>query len=381
MSKVLPERGEAAPRAGAAEPTHPLLDRAAKVASVGTFLILGGGVLFFAKDFLLPVSLAFLIALVLSPVVRTLRRRGVPEGLSALFLVVCLLAGLGSAAYGLSGPVAQWVADAPKHAREIQYKIASLRRPVEAVVEASNRVEELAESNDPSTQKVVLAEPGLVARAATGAPEVVAKVGLTLFLLLFLLASGDLFYEKLVKSLPTFSDKRRGVRIAREVEREVSRYLLTVACINAVLGMAIGAGMYLVGMPNPALWGLAAAVLNFVPYIGSLVGIVLVAAVGLVSFDTLGQALVPPLIYTCLTTLEGQIVTPLLVGRRLEMNAVAVFIAVAFWGWLWGILGAIIAVPMLVVVRIFADHVEGLGALGQFLAARDMPTDPDKEDT
>ncbi len=374
MSKVLPEQGEAGGH-------QSLLDQTAKVSVIGIFLILIGGVLFFAKDFLLPVSLAFLIALVLSPVVRYLRRRGIPEGLSALVLVLCLFAGIGAAAYGLSGPVAQWVADAPKHAREIQYKISSLRRPVEAVVEASKRVEALAESDDSSTQKVVLAEPGLIARAATGAPEAVAKIGLTLVLLLFLLASGDLFYEKLVKSLPTFSDKRRGVRIAREVEREVSRYLLTVACINAGLGIAVGIAMYVVGMPNPALWGLTAAVLNFVPYLGALIGIVVVAAVGLVSYDTLGQALVPPLIYAALTTLEGQLVTPLLVGRRLEMNAVAVFIAVAFWGWLWGIVGAIIAVPMLVVVRIFADHVEGLGALSQFLAARDTPADPEKEDT
>lgn len=379
MKSARHEMREGEPETAAVEPVRrSLLDRAAKSSTIGIFIILTAGALFFAKDFLLPVSLAFLFALVLSPVVRALRRRGVPEGLSALLLVVCLLFSIGAAAYGLSGPVSNWIADAPMHAREIQYKIASLRRPVEAVVEASSRVEQLTESNAPGTQKVVLAEPGLLARAATGAPEVIAKIGLTLVLLLFLLASGDLFYEKLVKSLPTFSDKRRGVRIAREVEREVSRYLLTVASINAVLGTAIGTGMWLVGMPNPVLWGVAAALLNFVPYLGAMLGIMLVAAVGLVSFDTLGEAAIAPMIYAALTVVEGQFVTPLLVGRRLEMNAVAVFIAVAFWGWLWGIVGAIIAVPMLVVVRVFAEHVDGLGALSQFLAARDLPAEDEE---
>jgi predicted PurR-regulated permease PerM len=247
------------------------------------------------------------------------------------------------------------------------------------VVDASRQVEEMTESDDPNVQRVVLSEPGLLSRAASGVPEILAQVALTLVLLLFLLASGDMFYEKLVKALPTLSDKKRGLRIARGVEREVSRYLFTISIINMGLGVAVALAMFAIGMPNPILWGVAAAILNFIPYLGALIGAVLVAAVGLYSFDTIGMALMAPGLYLVCTTLEGQFVTPMVVGRRLEMNAVAIFVTVAFWGWLWGIVGALIAVPMLVIIKVFADHVDGLGALGEFLSARDLPLAEEKE--
>src|SRR3546814_1098 len=334
-----------------------------RAAVVGIFLLLLLAALFFGKDFLLPVCVAFLLALVLSPIVRGFARRGVAEALTATALVIVVFAGVGAAAYGLSGPVTQWIADAPSLAGEVQRKIAALRRPVDAVVYASDRVLKLAVYGDPTFPRGVLAEPGLLTRSSTVAPEVVAKLGLTLVLLLFLLASGDMFFEKLVKSLPTLSDKKRGLRIAREVQQEVSRYLLTISLINAGLGVAIAIGLWAVGMPNPILWGLIGGVINFVPYLGAAAGILLVGVIGLVSFDTPGQALLAPAVYALCTITEGQIITPMLVGRRLEMNSVAVFLAVAFWGWLWGIVGAIIAVPMLVVVKIFADHTDGLYGL------------------
>ena len=370
----------AVPDAAAVVPPSQPVDKILRAAVVGMFLIMLLAALFFGKDFLLPVCLAFLLALVLSPIVRWLARRGLPEGVTAVTLVVAVLFGIGAAAYGLSGPVTKWIADGPGIARDVQRKIATLRQPVDAVVAASSRVEKMAENGDPTAQRVVLAEPGLLSRAASGAPEVIAKIGLTLVLLLFLLASGDMFFEKLVKTLPTLSDKKRGVRIARQVQREVSRYLLTISLINAGLGFAIGVGMWAVGMPNPVLWGIVAALLNFVPYIGAGVGVVLVAAIALVSFDTPGAILLPPAVYAACTVMEGQIITPMLVGRRLEMNAVAVFLAVAFWGWLWGIVGAIIAVPLLVVVKVFSDHVDGLHGLGEFLGARDVQVDPDDGD-
>jgi predicted PurR-regulated permease PerM len=144
--------------------------------------------------------------------------------------------------------------------------------------------------------------------------------------------------------------------------------------------VAVGTGMFLIGMPNPVLWGVIAALLNFIPYIGALLGVALVALIAFVTFDTIWMALLAPFIYLTCTTIEGQIVTPLILGRRLEMNTVAIFLAIAFWGWLWGIAGALIAVPLLVTVKVFADHVEGLAALGEFLAARDSPKTVEDDD-
>lgn len=358
-----------------------VVDKTLKALGIGTFLIILVVALFFGRDFLLPVVLAFLFALVLGPVVRSLARRGVPEWATAILLVVILSAIISSTLYSLSGPVSQWIEDAPRIGREVQDRIATLRRPVDAVVDASQQVEQFAESEDPETQRVVLSEPGLISRAATGAPEVAAQIGVTLILLLFLLSSGDMFYEKLVKSLPTLSDKKRGLRIARTVEREVSRYLFTISLINAGLGAAVAAGMFAIGMPNPVLWGVLAALLNFIPYLGALLGVVLVGLVALVSFDAIGAALLAPLIYLACTTVEGQLVTPLVIGRRLEMNPVVIFLAIAFWGWLWGIVGALIAVPLLVILKVFADHVEGLGGLGEFLAGRDVPQAQEDEES
>jgi predicted PurR-regulated permease PerM len=376
------EREAAVPSQG--HPTEPLqvivVDKTLKAMGIGAFLIIAVVAAYFGRDFLLPVVLAFLLALVLSPVVRSLARRGVPEWITAILLVVVLSVTIASALYSLSGPVSQWIADAPRIGREVQEKISFLRRPVDAVLDVSQQVEELTESDDPRAQRVVLSEPGLISRAASGAPELVAQMGVTLILLLFLLASGDMFYEKLVKSLPTLTDKKRGVRIARTVQREVSRYLLTITLINTGLGAVIAAGMLAIGMPNPVLWGVLAALLNFIPYLGSLLGIVLVGLVALVSFDAIGPALLAPLIYLACTAVEAQLVTPLVIGRRLEMNPVVIFLAIAFWGWLWGIVGALIAVPLLVILKVFADHVESLSAASEFLSARDVPQVPDDEE-
>ena len=200
-----------------------------------------------------------------------------------------------------------------------------------------------------------------------------AQFGVTFILLLFLLASGDMFYEKLVKSIPSFRDKLMAVRIARNIERDLSHFLFTITMINCGLGVAIAIAMHLTGLPNPNLWGVLAAVFNYVPYIGAISGITLVALISLVSFSDLTGAIWPPLAYALIALCEGQFLTPLIVGRRLELNVVAIFLAVAFWTWLWGLLGAFMAVPMLVTIKVFADHVDGLHALGQFLAARDAP--------
>ena len=160
------------------------------------------------------------------------------------------------------------------------------------------------------------------------------------FCSIFLLASGDFFLRKLIKVLPTLSDKKRALTITNTMQREISRYFLTVTLINAGLGLAVGTALYFIGMPTPYLWGAMAFALNFIPYLGALVGIVLTAAVALVSFDSIGQALLAPAAYLALATLEGNFITPTIMGKRFTLNPVVVFIWLIFWGWLWGVIGA-----------------------------------------
>lgn len=344
---------------------------------VGVLVMMGIGAIWFAQGFLLPVAMAFLFGLVLSPPVRALARRGIPEPVTAIGIVGGLLLAIVLAAWFLSGPVTQLVADAPNIAREVQGKLQSLRKPVEALANAAEEVDQLAAgAKEPGVSEVVVREPGLLSRAASGAADAVAQIGLTLVLLLFLLSSGDLFYEKVVKVLPTLSDKKKAVRILRDIEHEVSRYLLTITLINIGLGVAVGIGLWAIGMPTPLLFGVLVALLNFIPYVGGLVGVGIVGAVALVSFDTISYALLAPAIYIVLNFIEGQFVTPMTVGRRLELNNVAIFVALAFWGWIWGVVGVFLAVPFLVFFKVLADNVEGLRHIGEFLAARVEPPPP-----
>jgi predicted PurR-regulated permease PerM len=350
--------------------------KAIRIAVIGLFLIALVGLVYFARDFLLPVVIAFLLALTLSPIVRFLQKRGISPAFSALVLVILLVSAFTAGAFLLSGPVAQWIDSAPEISQKIQQKLAAFRTPVNAVVKASEQVATITEGvSSPQVQKVVLQQPGILSKAAGNLFGGLSMAAVTFVLLLFLLASGTMFYEKMIGILPTFSDKKRALTIVYDVEREVSHYLLTITIINVGLGLFIAASMAIIGIPNPGLWGAAAALLNFVPYIGALAGIVMVGLVSLISFDSITYAIIPPMIYTIAAVIEGQFITPILLGRRLELNAVAIFIFVALWGWAWGITGAIIAVPLLVSVKVFCDHFDGLTSFGEFLSGRLVVSD------
>jgi predicted PurR-regulated permease PerM len=340
---------------------------------MGIFLILAVYALYFAKDFFMPVVLAFLLTLTLTPIVRFFRKRGVPSAVSASLLVVGFGLGIALLGYMVSGPVVALFDDAPRIGRELRHRLADVRAPLDRIVEASKQVDDVSKTAEqPGVQHVVVEQPGVLTRAANNLASVGTTAGITLILALFLLASGTLFYEKIVQSFPLMSDKKRALRVVYDVEREISRYLLTITLINCGLGVVVGLGLWVIGMPDPLVWGVAAALLNFLPYIGALTGIVTVGVVSLVSFQSFGYALLAPLFYLACTVLEGQFLTPMIVGRRLELNSVSIFIALAFWTWLWGPVGSLIAVPLLVVVKVFCDHFDGLQHLGNFLSAQQI---------
>jgi predicted PurR-regulated permease PerM len=188
-------------------------------------------------------------------------------------------------------------------------------------------------------------------------------------LLFMLLASGDLLLRKLVAAVPRFTDKRRCVEVVRCIERDISVYLLTITVINCGLGLGVGLALWAVGMPNPALWGALAAALNFIPYLGAICGVAIVGLVALISLDPTVHALLAPASYLALTALEGYILTPHILGRRLSLDPVLILVSLLFWGWLWGVTGALIAVPLMAAAKIACDHSERLAAVGRLLAA------------
>lgn len=343
--------------------------RARTISVIGTFGVLSLGCIYIAQDLLFPITLAFLLSLVFSPVVRTFARVRIPRVLTAFTIVLGLTATAIAGVYGLSGPVSGWIDEAPQIERQLRLRLADLGEPLDKLRDAQQKVSNATDQNNEGddVQKVVVAEPNLISQAAQGAPGIATGIALMLVLLLFILSGGDLVYEKMVRALPTFGDRRKGLRIAHDVEREVSRYLATISAINIILGIVIGTLMAMIGMPNPFLWGVAAAVLNFVPVLGALCGVMLVGVVALVSVQTTSEALLAPALYLACTALEGQLITPALVGNRLRINSIAIILAIAFWGWLWGFVGVLVAVPLLIVTSVIANHVEGLGGLRELL--------------
>jgi predicted PurR-regulated permease PerM len=353
---------------------------------VGIFILMAIYALYFARAFFMPVILAFLLALTLTPIVRLLRKHGVPDVISATLLVLLSLCVLAIAGYLLSGPVIDLINNTSSIGLQLTERLAQLRRPFERIMEISHQIEGLTEtSQEPGVQRVTLAQSGILSQAAGNLLSAGTSITIVFVLSLFLLASGTMFYEKIIQSFASLSEKKRALRVVYDVEHEISHYLLTIAVINAGLGTVIGLGLWGLGMPNPQVWGAAAALLNFLPYVGALITMVLVTIIALISFDTIAYALLAPAFVLLCDIVEGQFVTPMVVGRRLEINAVAIFIAIAFWSWLWGFVGALMAVPLLVVIKVFCDHFDGLSHVGNFLAAahtvvveEEAVEDPDK---
>lgn len=338
---------------------------------IGIFLFMAIYALYFARAFFMPVILAFLLTLTLTPIVRFLRKRGIPEVVSATMLVVLSICVFGVAGYLLSGPVIDLLNNTSSIGQQLTERLAQLRRPLERIMQISHQIEQMTEtSQEPGIQKVAMAQSGVLSAAASNVLSAGTSLTIIFVLSLFLLASGTMFYEKIIQSFASLSEKKRALRVVYDVEREISHYLLTVTVINAGLGAVTGLGLWALGMPNPLVWGTMAALLNFLPYVGALITIVLVSVIAMISFDSITYALLAPGFVLLCDIVEGQFVTPMVVGRRLEINAVAIFIAIAFWSWLWGFVGALMAVPLLVVVKVFCDHFDGLSHVGNFLAAQ-----------
>ncbi|WP_347311438.1 AI-2E family transporter [Defluviimonas sp. SAOS-178_SWC] len=329
--------------------------------------------IYFAKQVVLPFILAVLLALTLSPVTRTLARIGVPPIVTALVLIIAVATSMAAGGYLLSDPISDWIDDAPRIQRELEGRLHDITDSIRSVQKASEKVDQIAETaKDPDVVKVAIDQPGILTSTILDVASFATTSLVALVLALFLLGSGDMFYVKLAESFPRFGDKKRALKIAYGVEQSISRYLLSIAVINACLGIVVGLGLWLIGMPQPAVWGAVAFLFNFLPYIGAIAGVALVAAVSIVSFDSFGHALLAPGFYFLATTIEGQFITPVILGRRLELNAVFVFATVVFWAWMWGFAGALTAVPFLVCLKVLCDNVPALSTLGDFLGTSEI---------
>ena len=338
------------------------------VALTGLFVLSVFYTMYFMRAMLLPLVLALLLSYLLAPLVRLLSRARISAPFGAALILLSAVGLLGYSVSRLAEPVTGWLEKAPYSLHQIEQKILPLKKPMEKVAQASGEIEKLATSAEPQAQTVVVKRNALAEAFLTQTPEFVASGVVMLILLYFLLAYDGVFLAKLIKLSPRLTDKKRSVSIVREIEAQISRYLLTITAINIGLGLAVGVTVHFLGMRNPIMWGVLVALLNFVPYLGALTGIICMTLGALLSFDSLGYAMVLPASYLAWAVLEGNFITPMVLGRSLTLNPIVILVALAFWGWMWGISGMILAVPILATFKIFCDHIEPMAPIGEFMS-------------
>ncbi len=342
-------------------------------ALTGLFILALFYTMYFMRSVLLPIVLALLLSYLFKPLLRGLGKWGIRPAFASGILLLGLIALIGYGLYSLTVPAAGWLDKAPYGLQQLQQKLLPLRKPMAQVVKASGEIDKLTEPEHDVTEpappvKVEVKQTRMADTLLGATPEYAVSTFLLLILLYFLLAYDEVFLGKVIKMLPRLEDKKRAVSIAHEIESHISRYLLTITLINTGLGIAVGTTVGLLGLSNPIMWGVLVAVLNFVPYLGALVGIACMTIGAILSYDSLSYAMLFPASYLVLTAIEGNFVTPWVMGRSLTLNPVIILLSLTFWGWMWGIAGVILAVPILAAFKIFSSHIKEMEPIAEFLS-------------
>jgi predicted PurR-regulated permease PerM len=379
LSKARPSQGgpsttdpsKADPSAAAvseATPPGPPRPRASIAVLVLATLAVGY-TLWAAQEVILPVLLAAFFALIGNPLIRGLRRLYVPRFVAALLVLCAGLAGAGALAVQLVGPATTWAEQAPREARKLGRQLQDLTRPMH---EANRIAEDMARAaTGEANRKVEVVRTRVYDpyAALVRTPRLAAAVLAVALLTFFFMVYGENLQRNAIALLPGRAQKKFTVDILHSIEREVSRYVLTISLINAVVGLAFAGILYLLGFPlqEALLWGTVVMLLNYAPYVGPLIGMCLMLLVGFVAFDDTWHSLLPAALYLLLHAIEGQIVTPIVLGRRMALSPLVLILALMVFGWLWGMIGLLLAVPLLVCVKLVLAQVEGMGGWARLL--------------
>ena len=326
----------------------------AQVATIGMFLIFLVAALYFARPILLPATTAVVVGLMFGPLSSRADKLGVPVIVTAIVLWLLVVLAFYLLIVLLASPLVDWLAKAPEIGANIRDKLHVLDRPIAALDSLREALMPKGKNDNGGVgfDILTIVQPALLfVTPAIG--QVVIFFGTLFFFLL-----GRL---KLRHVLVVFFDKRearlRMLKIMNDVEHNLTGYLSVVALINFVVGLSATMIAYFVGLPNPVAWGVLGFILNFIPYIGALMMQLILLALGLVTFPSLTHALIAPALYLGFTTLEGHFITPGIMGRRLTLNPLVVFLSLVFWTWLWGPVGAFLAVPIVIVLLVISSHV------------------------
>ena len=325
---------------------------AVQMATIGMFLLMFIAALYFAHAVVVPILAAVVVGATFSPVIGKAAQFGVPRWLGAVVLLCLLLGLLGAAITLLSGPVAALIGRAPEFGAAIKEKLYVLDRPLAALSELRNAIA----PSDPNAVKVEHGWTELFAPIVGFVTPAASQLVLFIIAFLFYLVSEIEVRNFLISVMSTRDAKLRVIRITKDIGHNLTGYLVVVTVVNLGLGIAVMLGTWLLGFPYPLVFGLMTMLLNYVPYVGAVVVTFVLFVVGLALFPSLGYALIAPLGFVALATLEGQVLKPMIVGQRLTLNPLAVFINLAFWTWLWGPVGTFLADPLSIIALVTINH-------------------------
>jgi len=350
------------------EPTYAALPTDSRSVFLGgIFILMLLTVLHAASEIMIPIVLAFVLKLVFQPLLRYSSNLRIPRTVAAALIIGALFFSVIGLATVLSGPAASWGEKIPGSLPQLQSRLNFLKKPVEKTQQILVQADDLAKGMGPKVTPVTVAGTRFSDRVLGGTQAFASGLFTTMLVLFFLLASGDTFLRRLVEILPRFSDKRQAVDISQQIEQDISSYLLTITAVNATIGVLVALVMEAYGVEDPILWGTMAFLLNYIPILGPLIATALFLLVGLLVIDNPWTAVSPAAVYFVIHILEGSCVTPMLLARRFTLNPVLVILALVFWSWMWGVPGAILAMPMLAITKIICDRIHRLSAFGHFL--------------
>jgi predicted PurR-regulated permease PerM len=322
-----------------------------QAAAIGIFIILFVAALDLARAMLLPATAAFVIGLMLGPLSARAKAYGIPSLITAIVLWLLVVVVFYGVIILLSAPALDWIGKAPEIGRIIKEKLQVLEQPLSALQDLRNAILPQGENSRFGFDIANFVQPALIV-----VTPAIGQIFIFFGTLFFFLLGRARLRHVIVILFENHDSRLRTLKIINDIERNLTNYLSVVAVINFVVGLGACLIAYFIGLPNPIAWGVLAFILNFIPYIGALIMEAVLLAVGLVTFPTLIQALIAPVLYFGFTTLEGHFITPSIMGRRLALNPLTVFLALIFWTWLWGPIGAFLAVPLLIVALVAINH-------------------------
>lgn len=352
--------------------TEPELANPVAVAILGLAIAAVFFGLYVGKEVAVPIALALVLKLLLTPLMDFFQLKlRFPAPLAALVLIVCLFSASATLGFAISGPASGWAAKAPQALPSLKNKLVGLQTPIEYLQEAFKEIEKAATPATPDVTTVAVAsdKTAMVSKLAESLFSVLALLFTTMIVLFFLLVAGDRLLDGLIEVLPRFSDKRKALGIAAQIQRQIGGYLFTISIMNAVVGLTTGFAMWACGLGDPVLWGGVAFLLNYVPILGPFAGVGMFLLAGVVVLDWPFPALLPAGIYLLIHIAEGEIITPMLLAKRFTLNPALVIVSLFVWYALWGVPGALLAVPLLAILKIICDRIETLQPLGHIIGA------------